>query len=213
MTVGIVSAKGRMLDSMRESPDGQYFSSADLIQTDAAINPGNSGGPLLNFSGEVIGINRAIQTNADGNTGLLSNSGIGFAVPIDIVKQVVPFLIRDGVYNYPYLGIGSWGDPTLEERMALGLPLDLMGAYVLNVIKGGPADKAGLIGGSVETKYASLLAGGDFITAIDGQSVRSFSEFLSYLIANKIPGEDISLTVIRGGEEIQLTVTLGMRPN
>ena len=213
MTVGIVSAKGRMQPSMRESPSGKFFSSADLIQTDAAINPGNSGGPLINLAGEVIGINRAIQTNGNGNTGILSNSGIGFAVPIDIVKQVVPFLIRDGVYNYPYLGITSTVDLTLAERKALNLPPELMGAYVTNVISGGPADQAGMIGGSGQTGFPDLLAGGDFITEIDGQPIRNFSDLLSYLVTNKIPGDDLSLTILRDGEEIQLTVTLELRPN
>jgi len=213
MTVGIVSAKGRMLDSMRAAPSGFFFSSADLIQTDAAINPGNSGGPLLNLAGEVIGINRAIRTNGNGETGILSNSGIGFAVPIDIVKHVAPFLIRDGIYNYPYLGIVSRESLTLAERVALDLPPFAMGAYVAEVPSGSPADKAGLIGGSVETEYPDLMGGGDFITEIDGQSIRNFSDLLSYLVTHKIPGDELSLTILRGGEETQLTVTLGLRPN
>ena len=96
MTLGIVSARGRMLDSMRESPSGGYFTAADLIQTDAAINPGNSGGPLLNLNGEVIGINRAIRTNGEDGVSTLSNSGIGFAVPVDVVKRVAPYLIENG---------------------------------------------------------------------------------------------------------------------
>lgn len=213
MTVGIVSAKGRMLNSMRTAPSGFFFSSADLIQTDAAINPGNSGGPLLNMAGEVIGINRAIRTNGDGDTGILANSGIGFAVPIDIVKHVAPFLIRDGIYNYPYLGIVSRENLTLAEREALDLPPDALGAYVAEVPPGSPADQAGMIGGSGQTGFPDLLAGGDFITKIDGQPIRNFSDLLSYLVTNKIPGDDLSLTILRDGEEIQLTVTLELRPN
>ena len=105
MTLGIVSAKGRTLESIRESPSGGLFSAGALIQTDASINPGNSGGPLLNLSGDVIGINRAIKTNIASQLGELENSGIGFAVTVDIVKRVVPELIANGKYDYPYLGI------------------------------------------------------------------------------------------------------------
>jgi len=213
MTVGIVSAKGRLLDSLRESISGLYFSSADLIQTDAAINPGNSGGPLLNMNGEVVGINRAIRTNGDSDTGVLENSGIGFAVPIDIVKNVAPFLIRDGFYNYPYLGIMSRENLTLAERKALGLPPDAKGAYVLEVPSGSPADQAGMIGGSRQTGYPDLYAGGDFIIAVDGASIRNFSDLLTYLVTSKIPGDELVVTVLRAGEEIQITVTLGLRPN
>lgn len=212
IAVGIVSAKGRILDSMRTTPSGFYFSSADLIQTDAAINPGNSGGPLLNLNGEVIGINRAIRTNGDGETGVLANSGIGFAVPIDIVKHVVPFLIRDGSYNYPYLGIVSRENLTLAEREALGLPADAMGAYVLDVPAGSPADRAGLVGGNRLTEIPDLYAGGDLITMVDGQQVRDFSDLLTYLVTNKIPGDELNLTIVREGRESQITVVLDQRP-
>jgi 2-alkenal reductase len=213
MTVGIVSAKGRLLDSLRDSTSGYFFSSADLIQTDAAINPGNSGGPLLNLRGEVVGINRAIRTNGDSTTGVLENSGIGFAVPIDIVKNVTPFLIRDGVYNYPYLGILSRQSLTLAERTAIGLAPDARGAYVLEVPNGSPADKAGLIGGSVETIYPNLTAGGDFIIAVDGNPIQNFSDLLTYLVTHKIPGDELVVTIIRDGEELEIPITLGLRPN
>ena len=119
MTTGIVSALGRTLESLHQSPDGGYFSSADLIQTDAAINPGNSGGPLLNLRGEVIGINRAIRTTATNQIGTPLNSGIGFAVPVDIVKKVVPALIVKGFFDYPYLGITSQDELSMQNLVEL----------------------------------------------------------------------------------------------
>jgi len=211
MTVGIISARGRLLDSMRAAPSGGFFTSADLIQTDAAINPGNSGGPLLNYSGEVIGINRAIRTE-NGESGLLSNSGIGFAVPIDIVKRVVPYLIKDGRYDYPYLGIVSREDLTLAERESLGFLPDVVGAYIIEISNGGPAQAAGLRGGSSETDIAGLPAGGDLITAVDDQPVRSFSDLLAYLLTYKSPGDSLDVTVLRDGQEITIPVELDQRP-
>lgn len=213
MTVGIVSARGRLLDSMREAPSGFYFSAADLIQTDAAINPGNSGGPLLNMRGEVIGINRAIRTNGETSEGILSNTGIGFAVPIDIARRVVPYLIRDGSYDYPYLGIVSRENMTLAEMEVLELPRNVQGAYVLSVPEGSPADQAGVIGGSEPTAFINLQAGGDLITAVDGQSIRNFSDLLTYLVTNKSPGDALDLTILRDGQELIIPVELGKRPD
>ena len=129
MTVGIISALGRTLESAHVSPDGNSFIAGDIIQTDAAINPGNSGGPLFNINGEVIGINRAIRTNSTTDTGQPVNSGIGFAISINIVKRVVPSLIADGKYDYPYLGIASLDSLSLEMIEALGLNT-FTGAYV-----------------------------------------------------------------------------------
>ena len=212
MTVGIVSARGRLLDTMRAPGEGVSFSAADLIQTDAAINPGNSGGPLLNLEGEVIGINRAIRTNTSEAGGTLSNSGVGFVVPIDIVKRVVPYLIRDGSYAYPYLGITSRQEFTLAQLNALGLPPDLRGAYVVSVPKGTPADKGGLLGGTQLTAFEGLPAGGDLIKAIDDHTVANFSDFLNYLVTYTSPGDSVALTVLRDGEELTLTVTLAARP-
>jgi S1-C subfamily serine protease len=103
--VGIVSSIGRTMESFRQSSSGSYFTAGGLIQTDAAINPGNSGGPLLNLQGEVIGVNRAIETTSYTSTGNPTNSGIGFAISSNIIQRVVPFLIADGKYDYPYLGI------------------------------------------------------------------------------------------------------------
>jgi len=212
MTVGIVSARGRLLESLRAAPSGGFFTAPDLIQTDAAINPGNSGGPLLNMSGEVIGINRAIRTSEEGN-GMLSNSGIGFAVPIDIVKRVVPFLIRDGKYDYPYLGIISRENLTLIEKEALGFSSEITGAYVVEVPKNGPASDAGMRGGTTETIFSDLPAGGDLIIAVDEEPIRSFSDLLAYLVTHKSPGDEMEITVLREGQEIVLMVILEKRPD
>lgn len=212
MTVGIVSARGRLLDSMREAPSGFYFSAADLIQTDAAINPGNSGGPLLNLAGEVIGINRAIRTNDEQTNGSVYNSGIGFAVPIDIVKRVTPYLIRDGQYDYPYLGITSREEMTLAERSALSLPSDAQGAYVMSIPPGSPADRAGVRAGETPTRFQGLNAGGDLITEVNGVIIRTFSDLLNYLVTFTSPGDTIELTILRDGGTITIPVELSARP-
>ena len=211
MTTGIVSARGRTLDSMRSAPGGGYFTAADLIQTDAAINPGNSGGPLLDLNGRVVGINRAIRTS-DSVFASAVNSGVGFAVPVDIVKQVVPSLISEGKYDYPYLGITSRDELLLVELEALGLPADTMGAYVISVAADGPADKAGMRGGTQPTEFQGLPAGGDLIIALDGQPVRNFSELLSFLVLNKQPGDAVNITVLRNGRSVDLRVILATRP-
>jgi S1-C subfamily serine protease len=211
MTVGIISAQGRTLQSLREAPGGDFFSAGDLIQTDAAINPGNSGGPLLNLNGEVIGINRAIRTQNFSLGDEPVNSGIGFAVASNIVKRVVPELIRSGEYDYPYLGISSLPEITLLQQEALGLPQST-GAYVLTVTPGSPADEAGLRGASTTSSIAGLNRGGDLITAIDGQEVATFGDLLSYLLNNTSPGDTVNLTVLRDGKQISLDLTLGRRP-
>jgi S1-C subfamily serine protease len=212
MTAGIVSARGRLFDTMRSSTSAVNFSAADLIQTDAAINPGNSGGPLLNLKGEVIGINRALRTSEGVGVDTVSNTGIGFAVPIDIVKRVVPFLIRDGRYDYPYLGITSREEFTLPQLDALGLPPNLKGVYVVTVPKGTPAEKAGLLGGTQATAIEGLPSGGDLITSVNGHEVLNFSDFLSYLVTNTSPGDMVNLTVLREGKELQFKVTVVARP-
>ncbi len=212
MTVGIVSAVGRTLDSERAAPTGGAFTAGDIIQTDAAINPGNSGGPLINLQGEVIGVNRAIRTESTTATGSPANSGIGFAVPVNIVRRVVPALIEQGEYQYPFLGVSSlsedaWNLKTVE---ALNLPADARGAYVTCVTPGGPADQAGLVG-AAECDELGLQPGGDLITAIEGQSVRAFSDLLSYLINNTRPGDTVTLTVLRGDQSVDIDVTLEAR--
>ena len=211
MTIGIVSAKGRTLESMREADSTSFFSAGDLIQTDAAINPGNSGGPLLNLAGEVVGVNRAIRTESSNTTGEPVNAGIDFAVSSRILARVVPVLIRDGKYEYPYLGVTSQDELSLFLIEELDLP-QTTGAYIASVTPGSPADQAGLRGGSIETSVPNLLAGGDLIVAVDGRPVRVFGDMLGYLVTNKSPGDTVVMTILRDGEQKEVTVTLGKRP-
>jgi 2-alkenal reductase len=212
MTLGIVSALGRTLPSAHASPGGSFFSAGDLIQTDASINPGNSGGPLLNLYGEVIGINRAIRTDASNTTGEPVNSGIGFSIAINIVKRVVPEIIKSGKYDYPYMGVGSASDLSLDEINALGLS-NFTGAYVTSITQGGPGEKAGLIAGTKDVGLQrGLLGGGDLIIAMDGQPIKSFDELIRYLINNKVPGDTVTLTVIRNGSQMDVTLELTKRP-
>jgi len=213
MTTGIISALGRTLQSNREAPggSGSYFSTGDIIQTDAALNPGNSGGPLLNLNGEVVGVNRAIRTTSTTTSGDPTNSGIGFAISINIVKRVVPYLIQDGKYDYPYLGITSIDDLPLQYLQELELT-KYTGAYVTSVTPGSPADQAGVRAGTQATSIQGLEAGGDLIIAIDGHTVLHFDDLLKYLFNNKSPGETVVLTVLRGDQQVDLTLTLGNRP-
>jgi len=211
MTVGIVSSMGRTLESFRQSSSGAYFPAGGIIQTDAAINPGNSGGPLLNLQGEVIGVNRAIETTNFTPTGEPTNSGIGFAISSNIIQRVVPHLIADGKYDYPYLGISSSEDISLLQAEALGLP-QTTGVYVHVVMPGSPAAEAGLRGGTQFTDIAGLSAGGDLLIAIDGQELQTFSDMLNYLFANKSPGDKVVFTVLRDDETLEVELTLDKRP-
>lgn len=210
MTVGIVSARGRVLDSMRQTEAGTYYSSGDTIQTDALINPGNSGGPLLNLNGEVIGVNRAIQTAGLSITGGAVNTGIGFAISSNTVRKVVPSLIENGSYAYPYLGLSSYSNASLAMIEMLNLPQST-GAYVASVVTGGPADQAGIKGGTQPTSVQGLSKGGDLIVAVDGIEIKDFSELMSYLVLNTSVGDEIVLTVIRSGQTMDIPVILGQR--
>jgi S1-C subfamily serine protease len=198
MTVGIVSAIGRHLDSMRAAPGGGFYAAGDLIQTDTSINPGNSGGPLLNLRGEVIGVNRAIRTESFTAQGEPVNSGIGFAISIGIAKRVVPSLIEIGKYDYPYMGISGTQEISLIDQEELGLPRST-GVYIIEVTPNSPALRAGLIQG-------------DLIIAMDGWEVRTFSEMLTYLLNHTIPGDIVSVTFLRDGREMEVELTLGARP-
>lgn len=209
MTVGIVSARGRVLDSMRQTSQG-FFSAGDLIQTDASINPGNSGGPLINLNGEVVGVNRAIQTSGITLSGEAANTGIGFAVSSNIVRRVLPSLISQGIYDYPYLGLSSVENLNLAWVEALNLPQST-GAYITSIVEGGPADQAGLIAGLQPTDISGLYAGSDLIVGVDGKPVKQFGDLLSYMLTSKSPGDTMEFTIIRDGEEMRITVTLGKR--
>jgi 2-alkenal reductase len=211
LTEGIISAKGRTLDSIHQAPGGDYFTSGDILQTDAAINPGNSGGPLLNLAGEVIGINRSIRTTDVNSVGEPLNSGIGFAVSVNVIRRVAPVLIEKGKYEYPYIGITSQQALNLPELEALGIT-QMTGAYVFNVAAGGPAEAAGIRGGSKSTSIVGLKSGGDLIIAVDHQPVQVFADLLSYLVSHKSPGDQVVITVLRDSVEKDIVVTLGKRP-
>jgi len=204
MTTGIVSAVGRTIRS-----GNTPFSIPEVIQTDAPINPGNSGGPLLNRLGEVIGINTQIISRSGGS------SGIGFAVPIDIARQVVPTLIQGQAYEYAWLGItGRTVSPEVADFM--DLPLDTRGALVIAVSSGGPADKAGLQGSDKTLTEAGqeFQLGGDVITAINGQPVDDMDSLITYLMTETRPGAEVELTVIHAdGSTETITVTLESRPS
>jgi len=204
LTTGIISALGRSLPLGRESEVlGRRFTIPELIQTDAAINPGNSGGPLLDSQGQVIGVNMAYDPSA---------SGIGFAVPVNTVKRVVPKLITDGHYAYPWLGI-SGTDLSLDLVEAMNLPVQ-RGAIVSSVTPDSPADKAGLRGSSktVEKSGLELQIGGDVIIVIDGKPVQQFEDILVYILRDTEVGQEVTLTIIRDGREQSVRVKLGERP-
>ena len=201
MTTGIVSQIGRLL------PQESGYSIPNVIQTDAAINPGNSGGPLLNLNGEVVGINTAIQSETGNFT------GVGFAIPSDTVKKVVPILIRDGGIRHPWLGV-SGVDIDYELAEIRGLN-STKGFLIVSVIEGSPADIAGLMG----TETRQMVDGrdvpmdGDIIIKIDGEMVRKIADILVHLQMEKIVGDEMALTILRDGEIIDKTIFLGERPS
>ena len=211
MTVGIVSGKGRTLPADGPSGSSTSFSNPDIIQTDAAINPGNSGGPLLNSAGEVIGVNSAIRTDGTNR----ANSGVGFAVPVNTVKRVVQQLREKGQVSYPYLGVSVDSNhfTTGELAAVLNLPVK-QGVLIASVVDGGPAERAGLKGGDrqVTVRGIPVRAGGDIITAIDGDAINNFDEMIAYLAAKKQVGQTVAVTIIRGSETLQVPVTLDERP-
>jgi S1-C subfamily serine protease len=201
VTSGIVSAIQRQI----QAPDG--FSISHVIQTDAAINPGNSGGPLIDGEGRVIGINSQIQTGGGGN----GNVGIGFAVPINTAREVVQQIEEHGEVKHAYLGV-SGGSVTPDLAKALKLP-EKEGVLVNEVVKGGPADEAGLQGGdtSATIEGASFRLGGDVITEVDGKKIHGMEEVINAVNAAH-PGDKMELTVDRDGKKKTITVTLGVRP-
>jgi 2-alkenal reductase len=202
LTTGVVSALGRTL------PSGtSQFSIPEMIQTDAAINPGNSGGPLLDRAGNVIGVNTLILSRER------ASAGVGFAIPVNVVKQVVPSLIEQGYYAYAWLGIVGQ-DLTRDIALAMDLPAEQRGALVLEVVEDSPADAAGLEGSteSVTIDGSDFFVGGDVITAIEGEPILGMDDLIVYLVKETQPGDEVTMTVLRDGEERSIEVVLGERP-
>lgn len=203
MTTGIVSQLGRLLPLS----DTRGFSIPDVIQTDAAINPGNSGGPLLNLRGEVIGVNSAIRS-ATGEF-----SGIGFAIPSNMVKKIALVLINDGVYKHPWLGV-SGRDVTPEVADVLGLK-EAKGFLVIDIVEDSPAAKYDIRGSDrdVILDDREVKLGGDVVVGIDDMEVRKIDDILVYLEREKSVGDQLRLTIIRDGEIVEVSIILGERPN
>lgn len=207
MTTGIVSAVSRTLNSGFSS-----YSIPSVVQTDAAINPGNSGGPLLDKNGAVIGVNTQIRSESR------QNSGIGFAVPVDLVKRVVPSLINDGHHTYSLMGI-TGQEVDITKRKSANLPGDVVGAMVMTVSPSGPADTAGIRGDSGDrASNGALIRGlenwdGDIIVSINSIPMKSMDNLIGYLALNTAPGEEIEIGIFRGGIEISVSMTLGSRPS
>jgi 2-alkenal reductase len=201
MTYGIVSAVGRTILGL------ERYSIPQAIQTDAAINPGNSGGPLLNLNGEVIGVNAQIES------AVRANAGVGFAIPSNIVARVVPALIAEGRFRWPWLGVqGGSLSPRLAQ--ANGLPPNTRGAYISGVEDDGPADAAGLSGitGQTEIDGLPVPTGGDIVVAINGRPVRDMDDLILAISQQEIE-DQVTLTVVRDGETIELTARLAARPD
>ena len=198
VTVGVVSALGR------DPPSSVGRRIPNVIQTDALINPGNSGGPLLDSNGAVVGINTAIQVSPLGG----ANRGIGFAVPVNDLKEALPDLKAGNVLRPPWIGIRAADvDGELADRLGLGVD---RGAYVTGVMAGSPAEDAGLVESGIGAR-GRPAAGGDVIIAVDGAGVDTTAELIAEL-NGKQPGDRVTLTVVRGGETIDVQVTLGEWP-
>ena len=200
LSVGVISATDRSIESLTR------FQIEGAIQTDASINPGNSGGPLLDADAHVIGINQQISTTSGGN------EGVGFAVPIELAAHSLDELRRNGAVKYAYIGVTTEPIyPQLADR--LNLPTD-NGALIANVVPDGPADQAGLQGSDQKIRFQGqqVDAGGDVITAIDGQKIVGESD-LPELIARHDPGDTVKVQIIRDGKTQTVDVTLGERPS
>jgi len=207
LTSGIISALGRSLPSLNSS-----FRIPEIIQVDAAVNPGNSGGPLLNSHGEVVGVINAIVPRLLDN-GERSFLGVGFAIPGNLARRVVPAIIEDGYYAHPWIGIvGNSVTSEIAEAMSLE---SAHGALVVQVLSDSPADKAGLRGGRQEltlTDGAVTQIGGDVIIGVEDEPVNSFDDLLSFLSRRGTVDQTIALTIIRDGRTQQIDLTLEPRP-
>lgn len=208
LTRGIVSALGREIPGLNTF-QGSPFSIPQAIQTDAAINPGNSGGPLLNLDGQLIGINDQIETNGTSN----ANTGVGFAIPVNIIQRSVPDLISKGTTEWSWMGISGGNlTPTLAQGMKLKVD---RGAYIDTVTPGSPAETAGLQGStSTATVNGRIVpTGGDVVTAIDGHQIQSFDDLLVYIALETRPGQTIKLTILRNGQSQEISLKLAARPS
>ena len=200
-SLGIVSAVGRLIPS-----GATTFAIPQAIQTDAAINPGNSGGPLLNLDGEVIGVNAQIATGG----GVAANSGVGFAIPANVVRRVAPALIQNGRYEWPWMGVeGTSVNLLIQEANDLDTQ---QGAYVNNITPGSPAAQAGLQGSTGTTTIDGIPVptGGDVVIEANGQPIRDFADLLVATAFSAV-GAEMELTILRDGEEVSETVTLAAR--
>ena len=202
MSSGIVSAIKRTVPSQNA-----MFSIPNVIQTDAAINPGNSGGPLMDIDGNVIGINSQIISRSGGN------QGIGFAIPINSVKKIIPTLIRGEKFEYPYIGITGM-DLNTNLKNALKIDLNVNGVMVVDVVKGSPADLGGLLGytGTVSDNNNSYPSGGDILTAINTMPIKSMGDLLTILFSDHSPGDSVTFTILRDSNQLDLDITLIARP-
>jgi putative serine protease PepD len=201
MTAGIVSAVGRAI----QAPNGLAIENA--IQTDAAVNHGNSGGPLIDRAGDVIGVNSQIETGGTSQ----GNVGVGFAVPSATVRTVTAELLSTGHAEHPYLGVEVQTIDPAVASVARGVPE--RGVLVSRVTQGGPAAKAGIVGGNEElvVQGEQVVVGGDAIVAIDGKPIDS-SDALAALVAQHRPGDQVVLRVVRDGTARSVTVTVGSAP-
>jgi S1-C subfamily serine protease len=201
LTTGVVSALQRSIPSLQRN-----FTINNVIQTDAAINPGNSGGPLIDAFGKVIGINSQIETGGSGR----GNVGIGFAVPIDTAKDVIPQLRRHGSVQRAYLGVTT---RTIDGSLANLNLASPDGALVETVEPGSPADRAGLRGGNEQREAGggTVRVGGDIVKTVDGKKVKTADD-VSELIGGHRPGDSVDMQIIRGGTRRTVSVKLGRRP-
>jgi S1-C subfamily serine protease len=206
LTIGVVSALGRVIEG---ATDNSFIGEA--IQTDAAINPGNSGGPLLDLQGRIVGVNSQILSPSGGS------AGIGFAVSANTVQRVVPELIAQGYYAHPWLGMDMVSlSPSIASVLRdAGVTVSVdSGLLVLDVTAAGPADKSGVQGGSRWARIGRyrLAVGGDIITAIDGQPINDLQALTVYLESERAIGDTVQLSVVRDGQERQISLTLAEQP-
>jgi len=206
LTAGVISSLGRVI----RGPEDNFI--GEVIQTDAAINPGNSGGPLLDLESRVIGVNSQIVSPSQ------ANAGVGFAVPSNTVRRVVPELIASGRYPHPWLGIEPISLTAERARAFREAGMDIpvnKGVLVLEVSRGGPADEAGIRGGDriVQLGRYRVPLGGDIITMLDDEEIGDYQDLTVYLETETRVGDAVDVTVLRDGEEQTLQVTLGTRPS